>query len=699
MFKKQKHNLGYIAESYNLSRSHLYGASPSRHKHTKFHLSSSRYPAKTVAFATVAFLTSFVISFWLVNSLVLSKYIVGDSLDTTSSKLSFMLVFNSLYFAASIISLTVKNLLFRHLWSVADLLLLIAINCVILPLALLYSFQPTLLILVTTINLIFILIGKRVFKQYSFAGLNFYIASCTGMGMGIIWGVEFFISMPASMATKGLLLCATPLLLITLPSSLLRMLELYDIVCRERWRKIRHPYPHQLASQLPFVSVHVPTYSEPPDMVIQTLNKLAAVDYHNFEVIVIDNNTKDPNLWLPVEAHCKTLGHKFRFIHAEGITGAKGGALNHIFNQIDPRASIVAVIDADYQVDPGFMRSLVGYFDDPKVGFIQTPHDYRNWQNNLFLGLCYWEYKLFFHAAMVSLNERDAGITVGTMCLVRKDALEKAGGWSEWCVTEDSELAIRIHDIGYSSIYIDKTFGRGLIPDDFEGYKKQRYRWTAGPVQEFRHYAKHFVGLSGRDSKFSLIQRVFHLNHGLGNFLLAFQIPLMFVSLASVASMIIHSEIIRVPFELWLAATITLLATPILTVVMYKVTLKAKLIDILGQSLAAKALGHVIVHSALRTAITGNAAWNRTSKFKAAQSYSHALWQTKEEMLIGLSLAIFAVTSYIIFPYQGLSLMFLIGIIYISLEYFAAPLMATIGVWSYKKSHTTNEDINSIGQQ
>jgi len=49
---------------------------------------------------------------------------------------------------------------------------------------------------------------------------------------------------------------------------------------------------------------------------------------------------------------------------------------------------------------------------------------------------------------MVSYNERDAALTVRTMCLIRRTALEEAGGWAEWCVTEDSELALRIHALG-----------------------------------------------------------------------------------------------------------------------------------------------------------------------------------------------------------------------------------------------------------
>ena len=62
------------------------------------------------------------------------------------------------------------------------------------------------------------------------------------------------------------------------------------------------------AENSPRVSIHVPTYNEPPQMVIETLNALARLDYDNYEVIVLDNNTPDPEVWRPVEAHCKTPG-------------------------------------------------------------------------------------------------------------------------------------------------------------------------------------------------------------------------------------------------------------------------------------------------------------------------------------------------------------------------------------------------------
>ena len=115
-----------------------------------------------------------------------------------------------------------------------------------------------------------------------------------------------------------------------------------------------------------------------------------------------------------------------------------------------------------------------------------------------------------------SWNERGAAIPVGTMSLIRRRALEEAGGWSEWCLTEDSELAPRIHARGYSSVYVGETFGRGLIPETFAGYAKQRRRWTYGPIQELKRHLPMFVPSPLR-AKTALTpgQKLFHLHHDL----------------------------------------------------------------------------------------------------------------------------------------------------------------------------------------
>src|SRR5690606_11759377 len=56
-----------------------------------------------------------------------------------------------------------------------------------------------------------------------------------------------------------------------------------------------------------------------------------------------------------------------------------------------------------------------------------------------------------------------------------------------------SEISIRIRALGYEGVYVNKTFGRGLIPETYEDLKKQRFRWTAGPVQQLLAHWRLFL--------------------------------------------------------------------------------------------------------------------------------------------------------------------------------------------------------------
>jgi len=583
--------------------------------------------------------------------------------------------------------LTLRNFVIKS-WSRHDELLCVFIVSIIAGcFSLFYASYPVLLYSLLIVTNSLLVLGKVIFKNYSYAGINFYLANLLMTIVGVTWGMQFLGNLNVSFATKLLLLATSPVLLITLPLSIFQMVEKFDILCREIWNRPRRPSLIRYANNAPKVSLHVPAHSEPPEIVIGTLNKIAQLDYQNFEVLVIDNNTTDPQLWLPVKEHCEKLGKKFRFFHIENIKGAKAGALNFALRHTALDADIIGVIDADYHTEPTFLKELVGHFEDSKMGFVQSPHDYREWKKNIFLTMCYWEYKIFFHSDLISLNERDATITVGTMCLIRKKALQDAGGWAEWCVTEDSELAIRIHDVGYNSIYVDKVYGKGLIPETFEAYKKQRYRWTAGPVQEFMHHFKHYVGLSKKSSQWSFLQRVHHLNHGLNNIMIGLSIPLTFITFLLISSIVIHREIIALPFELWLAATITLCSTILLDWLMYKVTINPNIKELLGKYLASKALAHVITYAAIRTIFTGNAKWTRTNKFKSEHSYKSALYATKEELGIGSLLVGFIALAYSLLPYQGISLMLLIGMSYIALTYFTSPIISLINVFSMKKKY------------
>jgi len=285
---------------------------------------------------------------------------------------------------------------------------------------------------------------------------------------------------PTTELMIGVLLPAQLLLLVVV---LISGIELTELTWAGRLKRAFKPMPADAIKRFPKVSLHLPCYNEPPAMVKLTIDSLMALDYPNFEVLVLDNNTKDPKVWEPVKAYCESLGDKVKFFHLAPWPGAKAGALNFALTQTAADAEIVGVVDSDYQVRPDWLRSLVPYFENPKVGHVQAPQDHREWDNDLFKEMINWEYAGFFDIGMVFRNEANAIIQHGTMTLIRKVALEEAGRWGEWCIVEDAELGLRLFKAGYESVYIQERMGHGLVPDSFMAYKKQRFRWAYGAVQ------------------------------------------------------------------------------------------------------------------------------------------------------------------------------------------------------------------------
>ena len=257
------------------------------------------------------------------------------------------------------------------------------------------------------------------------------------------------------------------------------------------WRVDSRSVSATIAMQSPRVSIHVPIYNEPPQMVIETLNALARLDYENYEVIVLDNNTPDPEVWRPVETHCRTLG--FRFFHFDALKGFKAGALNRAMALTDPAATHIGVIDSDYQVAPYWLRLAMPYFASPAIALVQGPQDYRDHGDNRFKAMAYQEYRGFFHIGMIERNEHNAIIQHGTMTLVSKPALEEVGGWAEWCITEDTELGLKLFEAGFEAAYIPQTMGAGLEPDTLEAFTSQRYRWVYGAMQILKRHARQII--------------------------------------------------------------------------------------------------------------------------------------------------------------------------------------------------------------
>jgi Exo-beta-1,3-glucanase len=431
----------------------------------------------------------------------------------------------------------------------------------------------------------------------------------------------------------------------------------------------------------PFISVHVPAYNEPPDMMIETLDALSRLDYPSFEVLVIDNNTQNENVWRPVQQHCKKLGAKFRFFHVSPLEGFKAGALNFALKHTHTEAEAIAVIDSDYQVESDWLKRLVVHFDEPEVAIVQAPQDYRDFNENAFKAMCYAEYKGFFHIGMVTRNERNAIIQHGTMTLVRRKVLQEVGGWGETTITEDAELGLKIFEHGYQATYESTSYGRGVMPDTFMDYKKQRYRWAYGAMQIMREHAG------------ALFLNQTHLNLGQRYHFIAGWLPwiadgfnFIFTLLAIIWSLLMISN--PVHFN---APNIMISLVPILffgfkllkMLALYRTRMHASFVTATGAAVAGLALSHTIAKAVLSGLFIGRKVpFLRTPKGRQSAAILQALKDAGQETALVTILASLVLVIYWRVGFESLETLFWCIVLGVQMmPYLAAVILSTISAF------------------
>lgn len=390
------------------------------------------------------------------------------------------------------------------------------------------------------------------------------------------------------------------------------------------------------AAALPKVSIHLPTHREPPAMVADTLRALAALDYPNFEVLVVDNNTADERMWRPIEALCAS-DDRLHFFHVDKLAGYKAGALNYALARTAADADVVAVIDSDYKVDPAWLRDLAGHFRKPAVGIVQAPQAYRDGGLSLFKRMCKVEYDGFFKVGMVTRNDRNAIIQHGTMTMIRKSVLRDVGGWAEWTVTEDAELGLRVLEHGHEAVYVPQCYGRGLTPDNFNDYKVQRFRWALGAMQILRRHGRELLGL--RPSRLSLGQRFHFLTGWLG--WLADGCNLLFNGVAVIWSLLMIAAPLRFepPLVSFSAFVLALFAFKLAKMMyLYRTEVRAGWLATFGAAMAGLALVYVVGRAVLAGLGGQQARFFRTPKLARRHSLSGAAAACRGEALLAFAL-------------------------------------------------------------
>ncbi|MCQ4270812.1 glycosyltransferase [Pseudomonas kuykendallii] len=427
----------------------------------------------------------------------------------------------------------------------------------------------------------------------------------------------------------------------------------------------------------PKVSVHVPCYNEPPEMVKQTLDALANLDYPDFEVLIIDNNTKDPTVWEPVRDYCEQLGPRFRFFHVAPLHGFKGGALNYILPHTAPDAEIVAVIDSDYCVDRNWLKHMVPHFADPRIAVVQSPQDYRDENESLFKKLCYSEYKGFFHIGMVTRNDRDAIIQHGTMTMIRRTVMDELR-WADWTICEDAELGLRVFEKGYSAAYAHDSFGKGLMPDTFIDFKKQRFRWAYGAIQIMKGHARAL--LLGKGSELKRGQRYHFIAGWLPWVADGMNIFFTLGALLWSAAMIIVPTRVDPPLLIFALPPLALFFFKVGKIIfLYRRAVGVNLKDAFCAAVAGLALSHTIAKAVLYGFFTKSIPFFRTPKMASNHGILVALAEAREEVFVMLLLWGAALGIAIVQGLPSNDVKFWVAMLLVqSLPYLAALIMALL---------------------
>src|SRR6202166_20125 len=459
------------------------------------------------------------------------------------------------------------------------------------------------------------------------------------------WAGHYFVFGSAFALTLGLILLV-PLVLIAMA----RIEEIAAIAFGRNPRRLivrgAPVAPATIGEDIAFpkVSIHVPAYFEPPEMLKARLDAVARLDYPNFECVVIINNTPDPEFWQPIQDHCRALGERFKFINVEKVQGFKAGALRIAMDRTAADAEIIGIIDADYVVDPDWLKDLVPVFADSRVGLVQAPQDHRDGDSSLMHYIMNGEYAGFFDIGMVQRNEVNAIIVHGTMCLIRRAAMDMAGGWAGDTICEDTDLGLAIIEHGWLTHYTNHRYGRGLLPDTYEAFKKQRHRWAYGGVQIVKKRWRRFLPGASRLSPDQ--RREFTL--GWLNWLGAESLGVLVAILNLIWVPIVAFADIAIPDKI---LTLPIIASFVVSLVhfvaLYRLRVPVKWGQMLGAMVTAMSVQWTVSRAVANGLITDHLAFARTSKggFSLMSVEFQAFWEAVIGVLLLVGAAVLVVTN------------------------------------------------------
>jgi cellulose synthase/poly-beta-1,6-N-acetylglucosamine synthase-like glycosyltransferase len=237
----------------------------------------------------------------------------------------------------------------------------------------------------------------------------------------------------------------------------------------------------------PKVTVQLPVFNE-KYVVERLIESVCNLHYPKelLEIQVLDDSTDETSEIVARQvALFQKKGILIDHVQRKDRKGFKAGALDQAMEFCE--GEYIAIFDADFIPDPDFLRNAIPYFQDEKIGFVQTRWSHINEKFSFITRA--QAIMLNTHFSVEHLGRSHSGAFInfnGTAGVWRKSCIENAGGWQDDTLTEDLDLSFRAQMKGWKFKYLFNVESPSELPVTLDAYKTQQFRWSKGAAECFR---------------------------------------------------------------------------------------------------------------------------------------------------------------------------------------------------------------------
>jgi len=248
-------------------------------------------------------------------------------------------------------------------------------------------------------------------------------------------------------------------------------------------------------NQHPHVSIFIPVYNEPISLVSRIIDAAICIDYPSYEIFILDDS--DDHI-IAKQNQQIAFSHKIKYIHRTSRQGFKAGAINNGLNLLDHNTVYLLILDVDHVPKTQILKSVIQIAErDTSLAFIQMPQYFLSTKTTPIERAYAFQQHIFHKHVCRGLSVQNSCFMCGTNLLIRKEILEKLGGFKENSITEDLATSFLIHENGYSSVYVDNVLSEGISPRSLSAYFIQQRRWAQGTINQFKNTVKSLFSRPG----------------------------------------------------------------------------------------------------------------------------------------------------------------------------------------------------------